>query len=193
MIHQSDVKENIQLMKRMYPDAVEDHPPNAPEPRGRPIEMSCFVDSNHAGDTATRRSQTGIILYLNKAPTVWYSKRQATVESSTFGSEFVALRIASELIISMRYKLRMLGIPINGPCMTYCDNESVYKNTHFAHSTLKKKHNSICFHRIRETVAAGIMVVLKVKSEFNLADILTKSLPPETRKRLRGLIMINTE
>ena len=57
----------------------------------------------------------------------------------------------------------------------------------------KKKHNSICFHRIREMVAAGIMVVLKVKSEFNLADILTKSLPPETRKRLRGLIMINTE
>ena len=81
MVHQNDVKENTQLMKKMYPDAVEDLPPNAPEPRGRPVEMSCFVDSDHAGDTITRRSKTGIILYLNKAPTVWYSKRQATVES----------------------------------------------------------------------------------------------------------------
>ena len=193
MVQPEVITECINLMKKMYPDAKEELPPNAPTPRGNPVEMSCFVDSDHAGDTKTRRSQTGIILYLNKAPIIWYSKRQATVESSTFGSEFVALRVASELIISMRYKLRMFGIPITGPCHTYCDNESVYKNTHFAHSTLKKKHNSICFHRVRETVAAGIMVVLKVKSEFNLADILTKSLPPDTRKRLRGLIMVTTE
>lgn len=184
-----ETKIQIEEMKRMYPDAKEEMPPNAPPPRGNQVQMSCFVDSDHAGDKKTRRSQTGILIYLNKAPIIWYSKRQATVESSTFGSEFVALRIASELIISLRYKLRMFGIPIDGECYVYCDNESVYKNSSIAHSTLKKKHNSICFHRVRECVAAGIISVHKVDTHFNLADILTKSLPPQTRKTLRGYIM----
>ena len=188
-IDPSDVASKIGEMKKAYPDAVEDLPTNAPEPRGNPVSIYVFVDSDHAGDKMTRRSQTGIILYLNTAPIVWYSKRQSTVESSTFGSEFVALRIASELTISLRYKLRMFGIPITGPAQVFCDNEAVYNNAAFAHSTLKKKHNSICFHRVRECVAAGLMCVHKVSSEYNLSDILTKSLPKEARVRLRSLIM----
>ena len=183
------VKARIAAMKDMYPDAVEDLPPNAPPPRGNPVEINCFVDSDHAGDKITRRSQTGILLYLNSAPIIWYSKRQTTVESSTFGSEFVALRVASELIISLRYKLRMFGIRIIGPATVFCDNESVYKNATFAESTLKKKHNSICFHRVRECVAAAIMVAHKVGSEYNLSDILTKSLPGPLRKTMRERIM----
>ena len=183
------VEEKIKRMKQMYPDAQEDFPPNAPAPRGNVIELNCFVDSDHAGDKVTRRSQTGIILYCNTAPVIWYSKRQNTVESSTFGSEFVALRIASELIISLRYKLRMFGIPIISPANVFCDNEAVYKNASFAESRLGKKHNSICFHRVRECVASGIMVVHKVDTKFNLSDILTKSLPAITRVALRRQIM----
>jgi hypothetical protein len=183
------VKARISAMKEMYPDAIEDLPPNAPPPRGNPVEINCFVDSDHAGDKITRRSQTGILLYLNSAPIIWYSKRQSTVESSTFGSEFVALRVASELIISLRYKLRMFGIPIIGPTTVFCDNEAVYNNATFAESTLKKKHNSICFHRIRECVAAAILVAHKVDSKFNLSDILTKSLPGPLRKAMRERIM----
>jgi hypothetical protein len=181
--------QRIQAMKDIYPDAQEDLPPNAPEPRGNAVQVNCFVDSDHAGDRTTRRSQTGIILYCNSAPIVWYSKRQSTVESSTFGSEFVALRVASELIISLRYKLRMFGIPITGPANVFCDNESVYRNAAFAESTLKKKHNSICFHRVRECVASGVMIVHKVDTHFNLSDILTKSLPANQRIELRKKIM----
>ena len=66
------------------------------------MEINCLVDIDHAGDKVNRRSQTGILLYLNSAPIIWYSKRHSTVEISTFGSEFVALRLASELIISLR-------------------------------------------------------------------------------------------
>ena len=183
------VKSKQQQMKEMYPDATEDLPLNAPHPRGNAVEVNCFVDSDHAGDTITRRSQTGIILYCNTAPIVWYSKKQNTVESSTFGSEFVALRVASELIISLRYKLRMFGIPVLGEANVFCDNEAVYKNVSFAESTLKKKHNSICFHRVRECVAAGILFVHKVNSAFNLSDILTKCLPREARVRIRQRIM----
>lgn len=58
-----------------YPDAKEDNPPNAPEPLGMQVEMTCFVDSDHAGDLLTRRSRTGVLVFLNKAPIYWYSKK----------------------------------------------------------------------------------------------------------------------
>ena len=183
------VQARIKAMHEIYPDAKEELPPNAPEARGNPLQINCFVDSDHAGDRITRRSQTGIIIYCNSAPIIWYSKRQSTVESSTFGAEFVALRIATELIISLRYKLRMFGIPVLDHANVFCDNESVYKNVAFAESTLKKKHNAICFHRVRECVAAGIIVVHKVGTDFNLSDILTKSLPAAQRVALQERIM----
>ena len=104
-----DSENLIREMKEIYVDAKEDLPTNAPIPRGKSVQLNCFVDADHGGDRVTRRSQTGIILFGNSAPLLWYSKRQNTVESSTFGSEFVALRIATELITSFRYKLRMFG------------------------------------------------------------------------------------
>ncbi len=81
-----------------YRDAKEMKPPNAPEPRGKAVEMYCFCDADHAGDKVTQRSHSGILIFLNRAPIKWYSKKQNTVETSTFGAEFVALQIAVELI-----------------------------------------------------------------------------------------------
>ncbi len=73
-----------------------------------------------------------------------------TVDSSTFGPEFVALRVATELIEGLRYKLRMFGVPFDGATSVYCDNQSVTKNATVSASTLSKKHNSICYHKVRE-------------------------------------------
>jgi hypothetical protein len=86
-----------------------------PTPLGKPVCISCFVDANHAGNVITRRSHTGILIYVQNAPIIWFSKRQNTVESSSFGSEFVALRIAKEMLVALRYKIRMFGVPIDGP------------------------------------------------------------------------------
>lgn len=77
------------------------------------MQLNVFVDADHAGNRVTRRSHTGILIYLNSAPIQWYSKAQATVETSTFGSEFIAMRIAVEMIEAMKYKLYMFGIPID--------------------------------------------------------------------------------
>ena len=184
-----EAQDKIKAMSSLYVEAKEEIPPNAPKPRGKAVQINCFVDSDHAGDRITRRSHSGILLYLNSAPISWFSKKQATVESSTYGSEFVALRIASEQIISLRYKLRMFGVPIDGYANVFCDNESVFKNASFAESRLKKKHNSICFHRVRECVASMILMPFKVNTNFNLSDILTKSLPAYKRLALRKLIM----
>ena len=62
-------------MKEFYPDASESIPPNSPEPRGLPVQINCFVDADHAGNVMTRRSQTGILIFLNMAPIFWYSKK----------------------------------------------------------------------------------------------------------------------
>jgi hypothetical protein len=179
------------VMRDLYPDAVEEIPPNAPEPRGQEVQINVFVDADHAGNVVTRRSHSGILIFLNMAPISWFSKKQNTVESSTFSSEFVALRIATELIISLRYKLRMFGVPINGPANVFCDNEAVYKNVSNPSSTLKKKHNSIAYHKVRESIAAGVLYVYKVESEWNLSDILTKALPPAQRIQIRSCIMVS--
>jgi hypothetical protein len=86
-----------------------------PEPLGNPVALLVFVDANHAGNVVTQRSRTGILLFVQNSPIQRLSKRQNTVETSTFGSEFVALQTARDMIISMRYKLRMFGVPLNGP------------------------------------------------------------------------------
>eukprot|EP00957_Ditylum_brightwellii_P166923 12705652-Ditylum_brightwellii.AAC.1 len=116
-----------------------------PEPRGLSVSTSAFVYADLSGNNVTRWSQTGVLIFLNKAPIHWYSKQQATVEVSTFGAEFIGMQISIEMVEAMRYKLRMFGVPLNGPTNVFCDNEAVYKNTVIPESTVKKKHHSIAY------------------------------------------------
>jgi hypothetical protein len=167
-----------------YPDATEKVPPDAPEVLGHSAVTTCYVEADHAGCRTTRRSHTGIIIYVNCAPIVWFSKRQNTVELSTFSSEFIALKIAIELIESLRYKLRMFGIPIDSSTVVFCDNEAVVQNTTRPESTLKKKHVSIAYRQCREAQAAGCVRIGFIKGMENLADMLMKILPGLRLRRL---------
>ena len=132
-------------------DEKEYLPPNIPPPLRKEAVIRCFVDADHAGDKITRRSC--FIIFLNNAPIYWMFKNKNTCETSTFGSELVAMKTAMEYIRGLRYKLRMMGIPLAGPAYVYGDNMSVIHNTTSPESTLKKKHNSIAYHFVREGVA----------------------------------------
>jgi hypothetical protein len=81
------------------------------------------------------------------------------VESSTFGSESVAMQQAVDMIEGLRYKLRMMGVPIDEAMKVHCDNEAVVKATSRPESVLKKKHNAINYHRVREAQAAGFISI----------------------------------
>jgi len=83
--------------KEFYLDAAEPIPLHAPEPQGKDAQINIYCDAAHATCLATWRSTTGIIVFLNGAAIKWYSKGQNTVESSTFGSEFAALKIEMEM------------------------------------------------------------------------------------------------
>jgi hypothetical protein len=176
--HKSDWSESI------YGDVEEEIPSNAPKPLGNPVMMTCFVDANHAGDKVTCWSQTGFIIYLNNAPIDWFSKKQNTCESSTFGSEFVAMRIATERIKALRYKMRMFGIPIEGATNVLEDNESVVNSALKVEARLNKKHNAICFHTVREASTANWIQVGWKPMASNIADIFMKMLDTEQRRKL---------
>jgi hypothetical protein len=172
-----------------YKYAEEPIPSNMPIPRGRLMSTHCFVDSDHAGDKVTRRSQTGILIFCNRAPVIAYSKRQNSVETSTYGSELVAMKQAVELVRSLRYKLRMFGIRIEGPTDIFCDNESVYKNVSIPESVLSKKQHSISYHSAREAVASGVVRIAKEGTATNLADLFTKMMNRIKREDLLGKFM----
>jgi hypothetical protein len=106
--------------KEYYPGAKEAIPDNMPEPQGRSVTTTCFVDTDHAGCRLTRRSHSGILIFVNRAPILWFLKRQATVESSTFGSEMVASRQAVDMIEGLCYKLRMMSVPSEDAMKRLC-------------------------------------------------------------------------
>ena len=98
------------VMRRIYRDTREEVPDNIYEIRGKDVQLNVYVDADHIGNKVTHRSQTGILIFLNKALIAFDSKRQNTVESSTFGSEYIALKLAMEKVIGLRYKLRVMGL-----------------------------------------------------------------------------------
>jgi hypothetical protein len=157
-----------------YPDAKEAIPHNVPEARGNRVMTSTFMDADHASCKATQRSHTGVLCYVNKAPVLWYSKQQNTVETSTFGSEYCAMKTAIDMIEGLQYKLRMMGIPLNGPTSVFCDNQSVVK---------------IAYHRAREAQAAGFIHVAWENGEINIADLLMKLMPGPQLKDLIGYVL----
>ena len=105
---------------------------------------------------------------------MWMSKRQATIETSVFGAEFVALKQGMETIRGLRYKLRMMGVALTGPTFVYGDNMSVIHNTQRPESTLKKKSNEICYHYARESVAMDECRTGHIDTDENPADLATK-------------------
>jgi len=163
--------------KNFYGNAKEAKPHNAPEPRGKEVDLRLYVDSDHAGDPLTRRSRSGYFIFMNTAPIMWFSKKQPTIETSVFGAEFVAMKHGMEAMRGLRYKLRMMGVPLSGPSYIYGDNMSVIHNTQRPESMLKKKSNSICYHAIREAVAMNECLTAHISTHENPADIATKVLP----------------
>ena len=99
------------------------------------------------------------------------------------------MRQAIDLVRGLRYKLRMFGIPIEGPSDVFCDNESVFKNVSRPESTLSKKQHSISYHSCREAVASKVIRVAKENTMTNLADIFTKTMNMPKRESLLNKFM----
>ena len=100
--------------------------------------------------------------------------RQATIENATYGSEFVAAKSATKQIVGSRQTLRYLGVPMMSKAYTFGDNKSVVTSSTVPHSLLSKRHNILSYHRVREFIAAKILVFHWCDSSQNKSDILSK-------------------
>ncbi len=170
--------------KYIYGDCEESIPENMPKPKGKPITITTFVDADLMHDLITGRSVSGIIHMMNKTPIEWFCKRQNQVETATYGSEFMVMRIGTEQIMELRYMLRMLGVPVEPPSWLFGDNKSVVISSTIPSSTLKKRWNALSYHQVREAVAAGIINVIHLPGTENPAGVLTKSLSHRIAYRL---------
>lgn len=131
-------------------------------------------DANLYHDYVTGRLVTGILHFLNQTPVEWYAKKQATVEVATYGSEFVAARIASEQIIGLRTALRYLGVPVHGPTRMFGDNGPVIASSTVSHSPLKKRHQALSYHFTSEVIASDALDSQHIPGEVNGTDIVSK-------------------
>jgi hypothetical protein len=149
-------------------------PDDIPEPLGESVITSSYGDANLFHDMINGRAVTGTMHFVNGTPGDWYTKRQATVETATYGAEFVAARIAVDQIVDLRSTLRYLGVKVEGKSYLFSDSASVIASSTIPHASLKKRHNALSYHRVREAIAAGIIYLLKIEGKYNPSDILSK-------------------
>ena len=155
--HESrDTPINFDWSHSVYGDFQEELPPDMPTPRGKPFRTTTY-DANLMHCLVTGRSMTGVIHLVYQTPIQWFCKKQNVVETATYGSEFMAARQATEQIMDLRYTLCMMGIPIDGPSWMFGDNQGVITSSTIPHSNLNKRHNALSYHRVRSSIAAGII------------------------------------
>jgi hypothetical protein len=111
---------------------------------------------------------------VNQTPIEWFSKKQATVETATYGSEFVAAKMAVQQSMGIRTALRYLGVMVKGPTHLFGDNGSVVTNATLPYSTLRKRHHALSYHYTRESIASGAIDFQFIPGHLNPADILSK-------------------
>ena len=165
---------NVDWTRSVYGDVKEEIPTDIPKPLGKEVILTTFIDANLYHDFITGRSVSAVLHFLNCTPVDWYSKRQATVETATYGSEFVAAKTATEQIIELKQTLRYMGVPIKSKVYMFGDNKSVVTSSTIPQSVLSKRHNMLSYHQVREAIAAGILEFHWCDSEKNKSDILSK-------------------
>ena len=160
--------------RTVYSGACEQIPHDIPKPLGKHVQTTHYVDANLHHDLATGKAVTAALHFLNQTPIDAYTKRQSTVETATYGSEFVAARTAVDQIIDIHTTLRYLGVPIRDKSYMFGDNKSVVTSSTIPNSTISKRHHLASYHRVREAIAAKFISFHWKDGKSNPADILSK-------------------
>ena len=127
----------------VYGNVKEVIPEDCLKPLGKHVTLSHYVNANLYHDMLSGRSFTGILHFVNKCPIDWYSKKQGTVETATYGSEANAARTATEQIIKWHGTLRCMGVPLRDSSYMFGDNKTVIDSGLLPHAKLHKRHTMI--------------------------------------------------
>ena len=157
----------------VYSGATEELPKDAPEPLGKPVVTTTYVDANLYHCMLTGKSVSGVLHLFNKTPTDWYAKKQSSPVTATYGSEYVAARTATEQVIDNRLSLRYLGVPVKESFM-FGDNESVVNSSNMPTGKPHKRHIALSWHLVRASIAAKVLRFIHIPGTINPADMLSK-------------------
>jgi len=152
----------------VYGNVEEFIPQDMPTPLGKFVTLTHYVDANLYHDLITGRSVTGILHLVNKTPIDWYSKKQATMETATYGSEFIATHICVDQSIDLKNTLLCyLGVPVCKKAYMFGDNKSVVDSSTVPHAKLHKQHNTLSIHQVWEAIAAAIIGFYHIEGNKN--------------------------
>ena len=143
-------------------------------PLRKPVILTCYVDANLMHCMLTGRSVASMIYFINGTTTDTFSKKQSTVETTTYGSKFVAAKTCVEQVIDIQTILRYLGVPTIEHSEMFGDNNAVVSSSMDFDGNLHKRHIVLSFHCVREAIAASICQFTFIPTDKNLADILSK-------------------
>jgi hypothetical protein len=162
-------------------------------PRSSSLTLQGFSDADWAGCIDTRRSISGQCFFLGSSLVSWRTKKQITVSRSSSEAEYRALASATCELQWILYLLKDMHITCSKLPVLYCDNHSAI---HIAANPVfheRTKHLEIDCHLIREKLQSGILKLMPVSSQDQVADFFTKALLPKTFNALLsklGLINI---
>ena len=167
-------KQEYEWTRTVYGNVKEEIPKDKPKPLGKRVIKTTFLDANLLHDIVRGKSVTAVLHFVNTTPTDWFLKRQATVETATYGSEYVVGKTATEQIMDLRNTPRYPGVPIMTKAYMFGDNKLVVTSSTIPQSILNKRHNMLLYHRVREPIAAKILEFHWCSSSQNWSDILSK-------------------
>ena len=154
---------------------------------GASPEVAGFVDSDYAADKERRRSITGIVFTMCESAISWKSSLQSVVALSTTEAEYIALTEAVKEAIWLRGLVSKLGFK-QEVVKVSCDSSSAIQLSKNPKYHERTKHIDVRMHFIRDEINKGVVNVVKVPSEVNPADMLTKPFPSVRFSGLLSLI-----
>jgi hypothetical protein len=148
-------------------------PTDLPPALGGAVITTTYVDANLLHCLVTGQLSTGILHLVNGTSIDWYSKHQSTVKTATYGSKFVAARIATNQVTNMQLTLAYLGISIQRLVM-FGNNQLVITSSTMPQSKLNKRHILLAYHCVREAISRRVLEFHYIDGTINPADMLSK-------------------
>jgi hypothetical protein len=154
-----------------------------PEFRGKSWSLRVFCESDWAGDSETRISVTGFILYFINVPVCLQSKAQKVVTLLSSEAEYVAMSEAVKEVKFIYYLLCDIGIEVNLPIIVKTDNVGAIFMAQNSSSSVRTRHVDTWYHFVRENLEEGIIKIEFVKPVENESDVFTKNVTQEIYER----------
>lgn len=138
--------------------------------------LDCMVDSDH-GDKNDRKSTTGIVIRLYGNVKYWKTQKQKSVTKCSTFAEYTAMSEAvTEVLFVRNMLIEAFHIDLCKPIKIYEDNTGAISIAKFGNFTKNPKHIEVQYHYFNEKYDKGIIDIIKIETQYNLADMFTKTL-----------------